>query len=86
MKANPWRDCKTDPPRNYVRVEIRDKKDDHFIGYRCDKQYYETYGNYLIKEPRLWRFPPKGSALITELKEKLHTFLGGEIAYDTNRE
>lgn len=84
MEANPWRDCKTDPPRNYVRVEIRDKKDEHFIGYRCDKQYYETYGNYLIKEPRLWRFPLEGSELLTTLKEKLHIFFEGDLVRDTN--
>ena len=86
MKTNPWRDCRTDPPKQYFRVEIRDKKNKRYIGYRCNKTYYETYGNYVIKDPRLWRFPLEGSELLTSLKEKLHTFFEGDLAYGTHRE
>lgn len=82
MKQNPWRDCKTDPPKQFHRVEIRDKNNKKYIGYRYLKDYYETFGNYIIKNPMLWRFPPKGSTLITELKEKICTIFDGDKIYD----
>ena len=86
MKQNPWRDCRSDPPKQYQRVEIRDKYNNRYIGYRYLSDYYETFGNYLIKNPMLWRYPPKGSKLVAELKEKIHTMFGGEPVYDITRE
>lgn len=71
---NNWKSCKKNPPPMYKRIEIKCKDGSRCIGYRYDKDYYETYGNYLIKNPMWWRFPPEGSALVTELLEKLHIF------------
>lgn len=85
MKLNPWRDCKKDPPNQYTRVEIRNKSGERFLGYRYSKDYYETYGNYLIKNPMSWRYPPKGSKLLTELKEKLYNIIIGDTEYGYER-
>lgn len=80
-KRNPWHNCKSDPPPQYHRVEIKDKNNDRYIGYRYGNTYYETYGNYLIKNPTCWREPPKGSQLLADIKEKIHINIGGEAAY-----
>ena len=81
-----WRDCVKDPPQEYYRVEIRDKQNKRYIGYRYGRKYFETYGNYLIKEPTYWREPPKGSKLISELQEKLRINVGGDVAYGATSE
>lgn len=86
-KQNPWRKCRSDPPPQYHRVEIKDKHNNRYVGYRCGKTYYETYGNYIIKEPKYWRIPPVGSPLIEVLKDKLKGFITEEqTAYGASRE
>lgn len=77
-----WKDCEKDPPKQFLRIEIRDKQNKKYIGYRFGRYYFESFGNYVIKEPTYWRIPPKGSPLLSELKEKIHTIIEGEPAYD----
>ena len=76
-----WKNCRTNPPPEYHRVEIKDKQNNRYIGYKCGSEWFETYGNYLIKKPMYWREPPEGSTLLAELKEKLR-ITGGETVFD----
>jgi len=76
-----WKSCIKDPPKQFLRIEIKDKQKRHYIGYRFGHLYFETYGNYIIKEPMYWRLPPNGSELIKELREKIHTLVGGDKIY-----
>lgn len=69
--SNPWRDCRRDPPIQYVRVEIRDIDHIHYVGYRYKKDYYETIGNYIIQNPKVWRKIPQGSYLFEEIRQKI---------------
>ena len=68
---NPWRFCDTDPPPQYVRVEIKSHHNKRYVGYRCKRQYYETIGNYIIPDPHKWRYIPVGSYLWNEIKDKI---------------
>lgn len=76
-----WQSCKDNPPPEYTRIEIRDTNNKHYIGYRYKNKYFETYGNWVIKYPLLWRHIPVGSYLLVELKEKLNGRWGMENAY-----
>ena len=69
---NPWRYCDRDKPPEYVRIQIRDKQNMKYVGYRYKKQYYETIGNYLIKNPYQWRYIPVGSCVWEEIKQRIH--------------
>lgn len=73
---NPWNDCKYNPPPQYNRVEIKDKHNKHYIGYRYQNNYYETFGNYIIPEPYKWRWIPANSPLFYEIKNKLKMLIG----------
>lgn len=75
---NPWRDCITDPPDQYTRVEIKSKYNRKYIGYRYKDKYFTTIGNYNILEPQLWRYIPEGSYLWNEIKEKIKGLSLGE--------
>ena len=70
-RKNPWRDCDTDPPRQYLRVEIKDDERIHYVGYRYRKQYFESIGNYIIKNPKKWRYIPEESHLFNDIKQKI---------------
>lgn len=78
---NKWQDCKQNPPPEYTRIEIKDSNNKHYVGYRYQQKYYETYGNWLIKNPRKWRYIPATSYLLVELKEKLSNIWGSETVY-----
>lgn len=71
-----WNNCTKDPPKQFERIEIKDKQNNRYIGYRFGRLYFESYGNYEIKYPRFWRVPPKESQLLADLKEKLRTNIG----------
>ena len=87
---NPWRYCKTDPPNQYIRIEIKSKNNRRYVGYRCNNRYYETIGNYIIPDPYMWRHIPVGSYLWNEIVEKIRNLAAGdgekEVAYDTSNE
>lgn len=85
---NPWRMCDTDPPNEYIRVEIKTKDRERKVGYRYKINYYETIGNYLIKNPYQWRYIPVGSYLWAEIKDKIRSLSmeNGEVAYGINKE
>lgn len=68
---NPWRLCKDDPPKQYIRIEIKSKNNDRYIGYRYLDHYYETIGNYIISDPYKWRYIPVGSYLWNEIVERI---------------
>lgn len=68
---NPWHDCETNPPRQYLRVEIKDVHKIQYIGYRYKKQYFESIGNYIIENPKVWRYIPEGSYLFNDIKQKI---------------
>ena len=68
---NPWRFCDSNPPPQYVRVEIKTRNNKRYAGYRFRKTYYETIGNYIIPDPYKWRYIPVGSYLWNEIKEKI---------------
>ena len=82
MIDNPWRFCDTDPPSQYMRVEIKTKNGKKYVGYRYKKNYYETIGNYIIKNPYKWRMIPVGSYLWNEIKEKIVSSSQLEVAYE----
>jgi hypothetical protein len=71
MFSNPWKSCKYNPPAQYTRVEIKSHKGDRYVGYRYKKQYYETFGNFIIPDPYKWRKIPSESWLWYEIKRKL---------------
>ena len=68
---NPWRNCKTDPPEQYTRIEIKSKDNEKYIGYRYLDNYYETFGNYIIRNPHKWRYIPVGSYLWNEIVDRI---------------
>lgn len=66
-----WKNCKENPPKPYVRVEIKADKGQRYIGYYTGHGVYlESYKHNVIKSPKWWRFPPKGSAMVEELLRK----------------
>lgn len=75
MLTNPWQLCSTSPPDQYIRCEIKDRKGKRYIGYRCRNTYYETIGNYVIKEPYKWRYVPKGSEIWQSIEDKIYDFM-----------
>lgn len=82
---NPWRFCDTDPPEQYVRVEIKSKDNKRYVGYRYKNRYYETIGNYVVKKPYKWRYIPVGSFLWNEITEKIKLLSlgsGEAVAYE----
>lgn len=68
---NPWHNCDTDPPPQYLRVEIKDDGKNRYVGYRYKKQYFETIGNYVINNPKAWRYIPEGSYLFNDIKQRI---------------
>ena len=86
MINNSWRFCDTDPPQQYVRVEIKGRDKRKYVGYRYKNTYYETIGNYVIEKPHKWRYIPVGSYLWNEITEKIHRLSSGygeeEVAFD----
>lgn len=84
MISNPWRYCNTDKPPEYTRIQIKDKHNVKYIGYRCKGTYYETIGNYVIKNPYMWRYIPVGSYLWEEIRNKIRNLSCGygEVAYN----
>ena len=83
---NPWNYCDTNPPEEYVRVEIKSRDKRRYVGYRFKNKYYETIGNYVIKNPYMWRYIPVGSILWEDIKEKICNLSMGneEVAYGIN--
>ena len=80
--GNPWRLCDATPPEEYVRVEIKSKDGNRFIGYRYQRKYYTTIGNYLINDPYKWRYIPVGSFLWNEIRKAIKSLSYGEdVAY-----
>ena len=77
--SNPWRFCDTENPPEYVRIQIKDRYNTKYVGYRCKHTYYEAIGNYVIKQPFQWRYIPVGSYLWAEIKDKIKSLsYGGE--------
>lgn len=81
---NPWRYCDKEKPPEYTRIEIRDKEYVKYVGYRYKKSYFETIGNYLIKNPYQWRYIPIGSYLWNEILDKIRELQieRGEAVYN----
>lgn len=84
MRTNNWQLCSKNPPPEYTRVEIKDKNRRRYIGYRCRNVYYETFGNYIIKNPYRWRYIPQGSYLWEEIKRRVKSSGNLEVAYSDN--
>lgn len=81
MKINNWQLCSKNPPPQYTRVEIKDTRRKRYIGYRYKDKYYETFGNYIIKDPYKWRYIPQGSLIQAEIKQKIKSFGNMEVAF-----
>lgn len=80
---NPWRNCETDPPMQYKRVEIKDVNDKRYCGYRYKNQYYESFGNYIIAKPYKWRFIKDNSFMAEWIKDKINSLKYKEgVAYE----
>ena len=79
---NLWRYCDKEKPPEYNRIEIRDKQYVKYVGYRYKNTYFETIGNYIIKDPYQWRYIPVGSYLWNEIIEKIKNmpYINGEVA------
>lgn len=84
MPKNPWKYCDRNKPPEYTRIQIKDRDKIKYVGYRCKNTYYETIGNYVIKNPWQWRYIPVGSYLWEEVKDKIKGLsVGcGEVSYD----
>lgn len=79
MRDNTWKYCKSNPPDQYIRCEIKDHKGVRYVGYRCGRKYYETIGNYIIEDPYVWRYVPRTSHLWETIEYKIRNFFcGGE--------
>ena len=58
-----WRNCKYNPPKLYVRVEIKTQKGRLCIGYRAEHNiWYESLHHKIIDEPHVWRTLPNPNA------------------------
>lgn len=77
---NPWRDCEKDPPMQYKRVEIKNRKNVRYCGYRYKNKYYESFGNYIIPEPYMWRFIKDKSFMAEWIKDKINSLRSREGA------
>jgi len=78
---NNWQLCSKNPPPQYTRVEIKTKDGKHYVGYRCAYTYYETIGNYIIKDPHKWRWIPEYSYLLETVKDKIKKNGMMEVGY-----
>ena len=79
---NPWRLCKLVPPPQFVRLEIKTKDGDTYVGYRYGNTYYESVGNYIIKDPYKWKFIPRESRLWEEIRRRLYILSNGGAVED----
>lgn len=80
---NPWRDCIDDPPMQYKRVEIKNIKGKRYCGYRYKKQYYESFGNFIIPDPFKWRFIKDEGFMAEWIRNKLYELrLKEGVAYN----
>lgn len=82
---NNWQLCCKNPPPQYTRIEIKKLNGERCVGYRCKNTYYETLGNYIISDPYKWRWIPKTSTLLAEIKEKIKSNSLMEVGYGCNK-
>lgn len=84
MRTNNWQLCSKKAPPQYTRIEIKDYKNKRYIGYRYGNKYYETFGNYVIKNPYKWRYIPQDSWIWEEVKHRIKNPGNMEVAYIDN--